>query len=258
MKSLSEVTTSDLLTYLAGQRQRGWSDSSLKLAVNALRSLFSYVAGTSSPAGDVPVPRPRPKLQRTLSAQQALAVIASCDTSTLRGARDLALLCLMFDTGLRSIEVCRLQLQHLNLAERWLQARVKGGKIRSKVFTTYTALQVSRWLSVRGEAARSDVMTVFVSIGGTMPGSPLTPNGMRCIFRVIGRATGLDKFSPHDTRRTFATLTIRFGASSRMVQEQGGWENLEELERYTQALQLQDVEPYLPIGRLEVRVLCGS
>ena len=128
--------------------------------------------------------------------------------------------------------------------------RVKGGAVQRKVFTIYTASQLERWLAIRSGIALPAAMTLFVSIGGTKPGTRLTVYGMRCISRSIARAAGLDQFSPHDLRRSFATLAIKFGASTRLVQLQGVWEDLALLERYTQALQPEDIEQYLPIGRL--------
>ena len=249
-KPLSSITTSDLLEYLAGRRRAGWGDSSVKLAANALRSLFAFMLGEASPARSIPLPRPRARPQRTLTAEQAMTVIASCDTSTPRGVRDLALLCLMLDTGLRAAEICRLSAGLVDVTDRWLQVRVKGGEVAAKVFTTYTAAQLGQWMSVREGIVRPGVTTLFVGVGGTRAGTPLTTHGLRCIFRAVARAAGLEKLSPHDMRRTFATLTIRYGASTRMVQQQGGWTSLDELERYTQALQLQEVERHLPVGRL--------
>ena len=51
-------------------------------------------------------------------------------------------------------------------------------------------------------------------------------------------------------RRTFATLAIKNGAPTRLVQIAGRWKNIREVERYTRALDAADLEPYSPVGNL--------
>lgn len=245
-----DYTRADLVAYIAGRKREGWGDATRKLAVNAMRNFFAFTCGEQSPARDLPAPRPTPTQQRTLTAAQALAVLAACDSQTITGKRDLALLCLMLDTGLRASEICRLRVSNIDLERRRLTVRVKGGKLGNGVFTEYTALQVNSWLSVRGEVAGEGVGELFVGIGGLKPGTKLTGHGLRVIFRRLGKAAGLAALSPHDMRRTFATLAIRFGAPTRLVQLAGRWEDLSLLERYTSALEAADIEQYLPVGRL--------
>jgi integrase/recombinase XerD len=215
-----------------------------------MRSFFAHACGKRSPARTLPAPRPKPKLQRTLTAAQAFAVLASCDTQTITGVRDLALLCLMLDTGLRASEICRLKVTDLDRERRRLTVLVKGGKLGDGVYTEYTARQVDVWLVSRGRVAVEGVAELFVAVGGLTPGHSLSGSGLRVIFRRLGKAAGLSAFSPHDLRRTFATLTIRNGAPTRLVQLAGRWDDLALLERYTVALEASDIEQYLPVGRL--------
>lgn len=249
-KDIGQIGPRDLKAYLAHQRHNGWGDATSKMAINAMQSFFARSVGKKrSPAAGLKAPRPKVKLHRTLSIEQAMNVMASCETSNAIGQRDLALICLLLDAGLRSAEVCALQLANVDLLERRLLARVKGDRWQSKVFSVYTAMQLRQWIVARERVARPETKTLFVSMGCNI-GRPLTSNGLRVIFRRIGRRAGLERFSPHDMRRSFATLMIKFGASTRIVQVQGGWENLELLQRYTQALELADAEPFFPVGRL--------
>ena len=62
----------------------------------------------------------------------------------------------------------------------------------------------------------------------------------------MGKETGLGLISPHDLRRTFATLALLNGAPTRVVQIAGGWANLNESERYSQALEAKHFAPYFP------------
>ncbi len=76
----------------------------------------------------------------------------------------------------------------------------------------------------------------------------LTPCGLRCVFRNLGAAAGLAKFSPHDLRRTFATLATERGAPSRLVQEGGRWSDIQMVERYTRTVQLSYLAKFLPMA----------
>ena len=90
----------------------------------------------------------------------------------------------------------------------------------------------------------------FVGFEGHRVGEQLTTTGLRCLFRKLGKQAGLAAFSPHDLRRTFATLTTEAGAPSRVVQVGGRWSGLELIVRYTQALQVKAIMPYLPTAAL--------
>src|SRR3990170_1677716 len=164
-QAVATLTRQQLTAYIAARRDGGWGDSSIKFSVCAMRSYYKFTLGKRrSPARTIPMPRPKLKPQRTLTADQAMAVLASCDTSTKRGQRDLALLCLMLDTGLRNAEVCRLRLADVNLTERSLEVVVKGGAVGVKRFGEYTAAQIRQWIDIRDRAALPGIETLFVHV----------------------------------------------------------------------------------------------
>jgi integrase len=191
--------------------------------------------------------------QRTLTKEQVDQLLNSLNTETLSGIRNKAMLLLMLDTGLRANEVCSLQLKRLNLEERTLQVKIKGGDWGEGVFTETTAGWLDLWLKLRDRVAETRTGTVFVSIKGTRPGTSITRDGLRSIFRRMGKKAGLGLISPHDMRRTFATLSIRNGAPTRLVQIAGRWKNIREVERYTRALTASDIDPYSPVNNLGIK-----
>lgn len=234
-KVLRDFSEADLYAYLAARRKTS-GDAAIKRAVNAMRSFFAFALKAKSPAASLKAPRPKKRVQRTLSMEQAFDVLAACDTSSATGVRDLALMCLMLDSGIRSAEVCRLETAKLDLEHRLFTLIVKGGQEAFGVFSAETANTLANWLALRERIARASTATVFVSVGGLKPGQSLTTDGLRRIFHRVGQQAGLAHFSPHDLRRTFATTTTLLGAPSRMSQMWGRWTNLQEFERYTQAL----------------------
>lgn len=252
--ALEILRTSDLITWL--DSHRGWGGSSRYTSSLAVRTFFRFAMGQAhSPAEQFKVRRPRAAPQRTLSEQEVTSLLASLDTCTDRGYRNLAIIVTMLDCGLRASELCTLMTDHVDLEQRSLIVRVKGGSWGCRVFSDYTASVLSTWWCVRNQLARPDCDRLFISLGGrrdghTAAGGPLTRDGLRAIFRVLASNAQIRTFSPHALRRSFATLSIRAGAPSRLVQLQGGWSDLSMVERYSQALTAEDFAPYSPVAHI--------
>lgn len=250
-RPVDDLTKDDLARYLAERLVLGGvGDATIRRSVNALKAFYKFLLGRKSPAKTLPMPSVKRKRQRTLNKIQAFEVMLSCDTSKARGKRDLALICLALSSGLRASELCHLRVSEVDLGNGRLTTRVKGGNDGDGVFGPDTASALSSWLAIRADYALPEVETVFVSVGGNTPGLPITPSGLRCIFRAIGKAAGLVAFSPHDLRRSFATLSHKFGAPSRIVQVAGRWKDLNQVEGYTMALEQSDFADYDPVTRL--------
>jgi len=251
-RELLDLTKIDLARYLSERRVIGQcGDATIRRSVNALKAFYSFALGKRSPARTLPVPSAKRRKQRTLNWNQALAVMSSCDTSDARGRRNLAIICLGLDSGLREAELCRLSVAQLDLSTARLTVRVKGGNDGDGIFGPHTVAALASWLAERPAYAAPGVDTVFVSIGGDTPGRALTPSGLRCIFRRIGRLAGLEQgFSPHDLRRSFATMSHKLGAPTRIVQVAGRWSDVQMVERYTQSLSVEDMAPYSPVSHI--------
>ena len=227
-----------------------WSDSTRHSAACAAKALYRYLYGAFHPLLKVKVHRGDPGPQRTLTEAQANQLLASLDTTTGEGVRNLAIITLAIDTGLRNAELCRLELEHLNLDTRRLQVMVKGRKWGEGIYSEYTTSCLQSWLSIRPLYALKDTTTVFVGIKGTTPGRPLTTGGLRSLFRCLGSRSGLGLISRHDLRRTMATLATANGAPTRTVQKAGRWSRIDMVERYTQQLDIQAFAQYFPVAKL--------
>jgi site-specific recombinase XerC len=227
-----------------------WGSSTQYTGMIACRSFYRWLLGREkSPAEGLPLPRRVYRPQRVLDEAKIMRVLSSLDTSTEKGRRDTAVILLMLDTGLRASEVCRLRLEHVDLAERRLTVRIKGGRWAEGVFCAYTSACLAEWIMDRGRIAKGDCAEIFCGIGGGTPGKTMTPSGLRCIFRQVGARAGFH-FSPHDMRRTFATLALKGGASSRLVQVAGRWSSLAQVEHYSASLTAADFDPYSPVAKI--------
>jgi len=247
-KSAADYKARDLLHYLAERRLNGCGDASIKRSVAAFRSFFGWLFGAKSAARGLEFPTVHPRKQRSLTLDQLSHVLSSFDTSTMTGKRNAALIAVGVDCRLRSSELCRLRVRDVGLETRRLRVVVKGGRESERVFSEETRALLAAWLSVR--LAADGCETVFVSVGGNTKRMAMTPDGLRGVFRAIGKVAGLAAFSPHDLCRSFAMIVIRKGAPSRVAQVGGGWADLKLLETYTRSLELEAMESYLPMKGL--------
>lgn len=248
-RDVMSLTKDDLARYLAQRRAiDGVGDATIRRSINALRAFYKYALGGKSPAKSIKPKSVKRKKQRSLTWEQVDALLLACDTSTARGRRDLALVCLLLDSGLREAEACRLLVADVVMEERRLTVQVKGGNDGDGIFSRDTQAALSAWLAIRPLYARPEVGNFFVSVGGLLPGTAITPSGMRTIFRRLGRAAGFERFSPHDLRRSFATLSSKLGVPSRVLQVAGRWEDIQMVVRYTPTIEADDFERYSPVS----------
>lgn len=246
-KQASDFRLRDLTHYLAERRFNGCGDASIKRSVAAFKSFFGWVSGKKkSVAASLDFPTVHSRKQRSLTVDRLGQVLASCETSKVIGKRDAALIALGVDTRLRASELCRLRVVDVDLESRRLHCVIKGGKESERIFSDETRAMVSAWLSVR--VAVPDCDRVFVGVGGNLKGQGMTPDGLRGVFRAIGKRAGIGAFSPHDLCRSFAMITTARGAPSRVVQVGGGWSSLKLVEVYTRSLELEAIEKYLPMS----------
>ena len=243
LPNLSDLTACALVTWI--QSRPGWGNSQQWVALCACRKFLAWRFGVGHPALSARIKRFRSRRQRTLTASRALDLLASFDPFTPKGARDLAIAALGLDTGLRCSEFCRLRLVDVDLTARSLEVIIKGGQWGVGIFSPETANYLAAWIAVR--AAAPGVGELFTNI---RTGRAMTRCGLNCCVRKWGLKIGLT-ISPHDLRRSFATLSTIFGAPSRVVQAAGRWSDISMVEHYTQGLDPAEIAPYLPVTKLK-------
>jgi site-specific recombinase XerD len=243
---VEDLNTDNFKAFLADQQ---WSNSSCYIAVCAARSYVRWRCGECHPLLKLKFRREKTAPGRTLDEDQVLRLLSSIDLCTPRGVRDLAMITLMLDTGLREGEICRLEVRHIHLERKNLHVLCKGGDWETASYFEYTAQCMANWLAVRGRLACTLQLSYkcFINLD---TGQGLTENGLRKRFIRLGKIAGLDALSPHDLRRTFATLALKAGAPTRLVQVSGRWKSLQMVERYSRALEPSALAPFSPVNRV--------
>jgi len=131
--------------------------------------------------------------------------------SSFRTYRDFSLVGLMLFNGLRSYEIIQLELEDLRLSEAQIFVHGKGNRQRVLPLADDIIRVLRRYLEF--ERPRSRVPSLFLSLKGRRRGKPMTPAGLRSLFRHHRRSTQILHARPHRFRHTFGTDMIRAGVS---------------------------------------------
>lgn len=233
----ASLTAAGLVKFVQSQK---WGNNRQCLALAASQQFIRWKFGHQHPALNARLKRTTGKPQNSLDQNTALKLLASFNPWTPKGARDLAIAALAIDTGLRASELCRLQLDHIDLVRNSLQVIVKGGAWEAAIFTPQAGARVAHWLAFR--TAAEGTKSLFVNI---QTGKQITVEGLRSIVKVWGKNIGID-LTTHDFRRTFAVLATEEGAPERTIMDGGRWKTSQMVKRYTRNLRLEAMRQYLP------------
>lgn len=173
------------------------------------------------------LPKVPKRVIEVLSEAEVARLLASVDPNIAAGARDLAILTLFLDTGLRLGELVGLRLADVHLADQWLKVMGKGSKERLVPFGSRTAKILGRYLSMF-RAPLSDVQSAFLGQDGT----PLTENTIKMLFCRLRVRSGIVRLHPHLLRHTFATSYLVAGGDVFTLQAILGHTTLEMTRRY--------------------------
>jgi site-specific recombinase XerD len=172
--------------------------------------------------------------------------------------RDLCLLLVMIDTGLRAAEVCGLKIRDVDRASGALTVIGKGSKRRIVYVGASARRAMWRYLELLRRGAGTDEPLFAGAGGGRTPGGPLTRSGLFQLYQRLGEAAGISgvRCSPHTVRHSMAIAYLRNGGSVLELQRLLGHESLEMCKRYVAYAQ-SDLQAahrqHSPADRLRLR-----
>ena len=232
--------------YLAELDRAGYARRTVARRLSAVRSMFAFLVteglAASDPSSVLATPKMPSRLPRLVPNEALEALLDAPDTTTPAGARDSAILELLYATGARVSELSALTLRSLDLDQRQVTLMGKGSKERLVPVHPLAAEKLRRYLvDGRPRLLRSTTTdAVFLSARGL----PLSADAIRRLFkRYLTQAGIAGSLSPHAMRHTFATHLIEGGADLRTVQELLGHVALSTTQIYTHLSmrRLQDV-----------------
>jgi integrase/recombinase XerC len=231
LRSPAQVQRTTARRYLAYLATRGFARRTIARRASALRRYFGWArrvgAITSDPTAGLSAPRGEARLPRVLRPDELRTLLDEVPDGPL-GLRDVALLELLYGSGLRVAEAAALDVDDLDLPRGRVRVWGKGGKQRIVPLSDPAVDALRRWLTDgRGALATEDSPAAAVFLNRR--GRRLTPRDAR---RVLDRRSAAPTH-PHALRHTFATHLLDGGADLRVVQELLGHADLATTQRYT-------------------------
>jgi len=236
----AEVTKAWMLDYLLLQKAAR-KGSSYPVLFQELRAFWQHLADTELMAKSpmTSIPRPQPVEEEevpVLEPAHIVALRAACSGSGYRSARDLAILVVLYQTGLRRAELSALNWADVDLAEGLLIVRHgKGDTFRVAPLQPHS----HQALHKLQRAARKLAMAgpddpVFTSVNATT-GKRLTPAGLAHVIASIGLRAGLPGLHPHQFRHTNVHQRLDQGIQEHALMILMGWTSTKQIARYGKA-----------------------
>ncbi|MCH7818549.1 MAG: tyrosine recombinase XerC [Candidatus Marinimicrobia bacterium] len=215
--------------------EEGISRKSIARKLAALRSLFKYLIRTGviehNPAKNFSFPKMEKRLPTPLSVEEALKLVTAPKADTFAGARDSALLELLYGTGARLSEIVSLNIRNLNWESGTVRLFGKGSKERIVPLggPGWKALEVYEGFR-NSKSKEGDEIALFLN----KYGKRLSGRGIQRIVKKYMSMTVESKGkNPHILRHTFATHLLERGADLNAVKELLGHEDLATTQIYT-------------------------
>ena len=224
---LRQIQTDDLRAYLAEyQLRNNCSKTTVDNIRRNLSSFFSWLEAEDyiikSPIRRIHKIRTGSKVKETLSEECIEKLRDSC-----LQIRDLAMIDLLYSTGIRVGELVNLNINDVNFEERECIVYGKGNKQRKVYFDAKTKVHLKRYLEQRIDYSEA----LFVTLDS--PFERLKISGVEIRLRKLGRLASLDqKVHPHKFRRSMATRAIDKGMPIEQVQKLLGHQQIDTTMHY--------------------------
>lgn len=235
-KSLKTAAAQDYRDYLQSQTRKGQSTKTVARRMAAIRVCLKFLQtegqDTSGILQQLERPKPERDLPNVLSRAQVNQLISTPDPKSPFYSRDVAILELLYASGLRATELCELRWRDMSFEAGALRVIGKGRKERVVPVGKAALDAIQRYLNEdRPKYDRTNSDILFLS----RTGKPLERIALWMLVDKYARRSGLLQtgISPHVLRHCFATHLIGGGADLRIVQELLGHSDISTTQIYT-------------------------
>lgn len=237
---VEDVDLSHIKPYLTTIHGRN-AASTVARKLSAVRSFFRFLKMRGviavDPVAGVRSPKLPKDLPPVLSVDHVFVLLEVPDATTPLGARDQAILEILYGCGLRVSELTAMDLDSIDWSERLVRVVGKGRKERILPIGRKALEATERWLKLRPKcrenrpvASESEENALFLNrFGGRLSARSVA----RMLDKHILSVATLLSVSPHALRHSFATHLLDSGADLRHIQELLGHVSLSTTQRYT-------------------------
>ena len=236
---VAEVSDENVKAYMKHMQKSGKAVSSVSRSLASVRLLYNYLllkgVVSKNPAGKIKTPKQDKKLPQILTLSEIDSLLRMPDKKTPKGARDRAMLELLYASGIKVSELISLNIDDIDLDFGYLKCIgetdvriVPLGKSAIKALKEYITLFRTSMLAYTYEKS------LFVNCTGTK----MTRQGFWKLIKSYAKEAGIEKdITPHTLRHSFAAHLLENGADLASIQEMLGHKDIASTQVYTRLMQ---------------------
>lgn len=234
IKAFKDIEEKHLISFLEWMEDQLYATSSRYRALMAIKIFFRFLRKEELLNSDATAHLEAPKLWQLipeiLSQEEVELLIKTPDPKTTIGSRDKAILEVLYASGLRVSELCRLNLY--DIQEETLRVFGKGNKERIVPIAKISLQAVNEYLlSYRKNKIKDELGEPLFT---TLKGKRIDRITVWTRIKYYVKKAGIDRpISPHSLRHSFATHLLDQGADLRVIQEMLGHADISTTDRYT-------------------------
>lgn len=198
----------------------------------ALQQFFKWHSaeyGAPNPMDGLSPPMLPEQPVTVLKVDQLKALLKSCSGREFVQRRDLAVLYLFLDSGIRRAELAALDVVDVDLDHREVTVLGKGRRSRTVSFGRNAAYALDCYIDERGRHRQAWQAALWLGEKGK---GPMTPSGVYQMIERRGQAVGIKGLHPHVLRHTWAHLMKSAGMHPEEMMRAAGWKSMAMLARY--------------------------
>ncbi|MEK4699101.1 site-specific tyrosine recombinase XerD [Solibacillus sp. FSL R7-0668] len=244
----NQVIREHILLYLDSLRAVGKSSKTVSRQISSIRSFHQFLLREKvcdqDPTVHLEMPKKEQTLPKVLSIEDIDALISAPSIEKPQGIRDIAILEMMYGSGMRISELIALNLEDVHITMGFVRVFGKGGKERIIPLGRGALTACTNYLNearpqLLGNAPKNDAFFI------TQRGKGFTRQGCWKIIKEHAQTAGITKeITPHVLRHSFATHLIENGADLRAVQELLGHSDISTTQIYTHVSKTRLSEVY--------------
>jgi site-specific recombinase XerD len=230
--TLSHLTREHVESYVIGLFDKGCAPATVSIRFRALQQFFKWAESegeiTTNPMAKMERPRVPEDPPPVLRTEQLTALIRACEGTEFPDRRDMAIVRLFLDTGMRRAELTGLKAEDVDLRHRVATVLGKGRRHRDCAFGHKTAQALDRYLRARVKHPMAWEEALWIGQDGAM-----TDSGIAQAVRRRARRAGIDeRVNLHRFRHTFAHEWLLQGGQGEDLMMLAGWRSRSMLGRY--------------------------
>ena len=231
---IREVGEFDLDGYLSYMKREQFASSSISRSVASIKALFLYLKNrgilTKDPSEHLHPPKVEKRAPEILSLEEVDLLMRQPNSQTAKGMRDIAMLELLYATGMRVSELISLTLEDVNLNLGYVTCHDIG---KERIIPIGNVCR-SAMIKYKEEARQSFVKDCDVDVFFTnCTGKAMSRQGFWKILKGYADEAGIKKdITPHTLRHSFAVHMLQNGADVRSVQEMLGHSDISTTQVY--------------------------